>query len=211
MAMINGQCECGTPLPDAARFCSGCGEPVGIQPSNDQRYNEGGLNAGRDISAGRDLIFQSQQRDPFDRVEMPYGRTDAQQIMPPDLLSIISGVIGVGTFLFSVRLPSVLAIVGILVGGAGIMFSARLMRAGRSLRDEGFDVLPFGLGLFERDSRGRVWWTTPISACPLCPEGKDSAMSVHGTTDRPSWICSLSSKHGVKFDITHMPELESTP
>lgn len=201
-------CDCGSALPVGANFCPDCGTPsVGMHAVGS--HNEGAVNAGRDVHAGRDINITSRMGLPG-RIEIPHDRDASRRILPPDVLSLISGLTTVGTLLLSTRLPSVPALLVGLVGLASLVIAVHLQAAKGHLLAEGFHVLPMGLGVLERGTGTGTWLTEPVSVCPFCPEHRASRMTVGGATDAPLWICSLSPKHQLEFDITQLPDLSNT-
>ena len=204
----NSSCaECDAVISPRAKYCSECGAHQFAKTSIDQSKNHQGINIAG--NTGRDFhITQQFSASPDDRVTMPHERAEIRRILPPDVLSIIAGFISVGGLVLSPNLPHAFAIMmAPLALISGILALAGFIAA-QSLRGRGYHVLPFDLGLLEKDRNGRPWITRPTSICQFCPPERATPMTVGGTTDRPIWTCPANADHNVGFDNTQMPILE---
>lgn len=201
-------CSCGTPMPEAARFCPQCGHPT--QPNGatclDQSQNQGGINAGGDVTIGGGWDS---------RVRMAHERDQQSPLrLAPELIAAVTALLGAGTGYASYTTLNVAPIVAsllLLALSGGIFYvSYLLLIASINSRDTGFALLPWGFGALERDANRRIHFTMPAADCPYCPGEQPGRMHVVASAQEgPQWQCSRSSAHHIGFDFTQMPSLEA--
>ena len=202
-------CSCGTPIADDARFCSRCGSPT-VRHARICQSNDGpGVNIGGGVSAGRDVTVKTGAE--WDtRVPIDYERgTVRSLLLPPDLLSIVAGALGIGTTLLGTRFDVPVLSMTLVVVGLGLLAVAFLaVRAHADLRANKFHCLPLGLGLLERDPNGRVVRSdVPRSFCPYCRPDSPGTLTLTPSPAGPYWACSESTQHRLRFDHTQMPSM----
>lgn len=200
-------CACGASLASESRFCSNCGRPAARQGVVDQRNNHGGVNNTGSVSG--DIVV-----NPWpgwdQRVRIPHERARQHRlVMPPDLLSIVAGLITVGGLFLTPRLPLPLMVATLLLSAAFLFAAVKLLHASQELSRSGFALLPLGLGALEREGTGPVWHTIPASVCPFCPEDRPGSMHLVGTADGARWQCDRLPNHAIGFDFTQMPPLHT--
>lgn len=199
-------CACGASLRRESRFCSNCGRPAGHQGVVDQSNNHGGVNNTGSV-IGDIVVNESPGWD--QRVRIPHERTSQRRLMmPPDLLSIVAGLVTIGGLFLTPRLPLPLMVTALLLSGIVLLVGVKLLHASQDLSRTGFALLPFGLGALEREGKGPVWHTRPTSVCPFCPGDRAGSMHLVGTADSIVWQCDRHPNHAIEFDFTQMPPLD---
>lgn len=197
---------CGERATRGDRQCQGCGRVLQLQPwALDQSGNWGGANVGGNVDG--DLIINPEAS--WDtRPRTTHDRSAVRAILPPDLLSLIAGVITIGGFLVAPHLPKSAQLTATLASGALAALTLYLATLAVTLRQHGFAVLPFGLGALERQ-HGRTFQTEPIATCPFCPEYRSSQMHLASGPEETMWVCNRNPKqHCLGFDPTQMPLLD---
>lgn len=194
---------CGNLFGEHDVHCSSCGKARAPIPAVDQSGNHGGTN----VNAVRDVHIGDQNR--WDRrAKSVMGRDREKPIWPIDLLSAISAVISILSFVGAGQIPKLIipfAIVALV--SVAIAFAA--FAASRDLKSHGAHVLPFGLGTLECAENGSTWLTEPIAECPWCPEHRPGIMHVARTENGTRWVCSNSPEHSGGFDAVQLPRLNA--
>ncbi|MDP5226283.1 MULTISPECIES: hypothetical protein [Arthrobacter] len=192
---------CRHPFSEGAAFCAFCGSARFEPPTVDQSNNRGGTN----IQAGGDVHFGDQDRwDTRPRAVM--DRRQQKKIWPVDLLSGVSGLITIVSFLGIGAIPN-LTVPLVLLSLASAATAYFSLMTSNGLRTHGSHVLPLGIGTVERARDGSTWLTQPSAECPWCPEHNPGDMSVVSTPTGPQWVCSNTPNHRDGFDGTQLPPL----
>lgn len=194
---------CESPYTPDAAFCASCGQPRFAQPSVDQSHNQAGTN----IVAGGNVTLADDGR--WDtRPTTTMGRSRQHRIWPTDLISIISAIITIASFLGVSAGPMPALLVPLIIVGIAAGLVAYLsFTASTDLRTHGYHVLPYDVGTLERDSDGTTWLTEPTAQCPLCPDHRPGTMHVARSPEGPNWVCKNTPAHVVGFDGSQLPLL----
>lgn len=194
---------CGKLFGEYDVHCSSCGKarvPISVV---DQSDNRGGTN----VNAGRDVHIGDQNR--WDgRAKSVMGRDREKPVWPIDLLSAVSAVVSILSFLGAGQIPK-LTIPFAIVALVSVAVAFVSFAASGDLKSHGAHVLPLGLGTLERAKNGSTWLTEPVAECPWCPEHRPGTMRVARAEHGPRWICSNSPEHSEGFDAVQMPNLHA--